>query len=100
MRVACREMKCQKGESQVRCIVMWMIMMAVSMIESQRKEISSRYLPDMFQVSHGEVDSRQAGVDTSASGDPDRTVDVQRGSKQLALLLRLSLCRMLDGCFF
>jgi hypothetical protein len=50
----------------------------------------------MFQVSHGQVDGNQAGVDTTASGDPDRTVDVQRGAKQLALLLRLTLCKMLD----
>lgn len=53
----------------------------------------------MFQVSHGEVDSGQAGVDSSASGDPDRTVDVQRRAEQLALLLRLGLCKMLDGWF-
>jgi hypothetical protein len=50
----------------------------------------------MFQVSHGEVDSRQAGVDTTSSGKPDGTVNVERSAKQLALLLRLGLCRMLD----
>jgi hypothetical protein len=45
----------------------------------------------MFEVSHGQVDSSQTSVDTTASGEPDRTVDVQRGAEQLALLLRLGL---------
>ena len=76
-----------------------MIMMAMSMIESQRRKISLSCLPDVFQVSHGEVDSRQTSVDASGGGDPDRTVDVQRGAEQLALLLRLGLCRMLDRWF-
>jgi hypothetical protein len=61
-----------------------------------KKEIPRRYLPGVFEVSHGEVDSSQTSVDTTASGDPDRTVDVQRGTEQLALLLRLGLCEMLD----
>jgi hypothetical protein len=47
----------------------------------------------MFEVSHGQVDSSQTSVDTTASGEPDRTVDVQRGAEQLALLLRLGLCK-------
>lgn len=68
----------------------------VAMPALQRKKTSSRYLPDMFQISHGEVDSRQAGVDATSSGKPDRTVNVQRSAKQLALLLGLGLCRMLD----
>lgn len=73
-------------------------MMTVSMMtESPRKGKSrASYLPDVFEVSHGQVDSSQTGVDTTASGEPDRTVDVQRGAEQLALLLRLGLCKMLD----
>lgn len=63
------------------------------------KRVSLSCLPDVFQVSHGEVDSRQAGVGASGGGDPDRAVDVQRCAEQLALLLRLGLCRMLDGWF-
>jgi hypothetical protein len=59
----------------------------------KRKEIQTSYLPDVFEVSHGQVDSSQTSVDTTASGDPDGTVDVQRGAEQLALLLRLGLCR-------
>jgi hypothetical protein len=60
------------------------------------KKSRAGYLPDVFQVPHGQVDSSQAGVDTTTSGDPDRTVDVQRRTEQLALLLRLGLCKMLD----
>lgn len=74
-------------------------MMASPMIESQRRKISLSCLPDVFQVSHREEDSRQAGIDTSGGGDPNRTVDIQRGTEQLALLLRLGLCRMLDRWF-
>lgn len=60
---------------------------AVGVVAVERPR--SNHLPHTFEVSHGEVDGCQAGVDTTSRSNPDGTVDVQRGAKKLALLLRL-----------
>jgi hypothetical protein len=42
---------------------------------------------DTFEVSHGEKDGCHTCVRTTGGGDPDRTVNTERGSQEVALLL-------------
>lgn len=60
--------------------------------EIQRKTVTGSHLPDAFQIAHGEVDGRQARVDTASSGHPDGLVDAEGGAKELAFLLWLFTC--------
>ena len=66
--------------------------------EIQRKAATASHLPDAFQVAHGEVDGRQARVDTTGSGHPDGLVDAEGGAKELALFLWLFTCFLLVWC--
>lgn len=58
-------------------------------------QVKRKRSSDVFQIPQGEVDGHHAGVDTPARSDPDWSVDVERRSQELALLLGFGVCRIM-----
>lgn len=60
-------------------------------VDCQSSAVSS----NMLQIAHCKIDCCETGVSAATSSDPDRSMDIQRGAKELAFLLWLLTWKLL-----